>query len=215
VGDVTVREHAGRATCHGEVVAWGIAEVSRPTEPECGDLSVVEAFGDGVLIAAIDGSGHGASAAAAARLAEVELRAHAADSPLSLVHRCHEALRQTRGAAMTIAGLDFRDHTLTWLGIGNVEGVLFHETPDEPQRVILRGGVVGYRLPPKLTAETVSLNAFDTLIVATDGIRPDFADQISLEGDPGQIAAGVLSRHYGGTDDALVVVARCLGRGLP
>ena len=51
----------------------------------------------------------------------------------------------------------------------------------------------------------------DTLIIATDGINPDFDDGLTLDQDPQQIADGILAQHHSGDDDALVVVARYLG----
>jgi serine phosphatase RsbU (regulator of sigma subunit) len=189
-----------------------------PAEQESGDLFVVEPRSEGVLVAVIDGVGHGPAAAAAARTAASVLRAHAGDSLVSLVLRCHEALKGSRGVAMTIALLGLRDRTVTWLAVGNVEGVLFQGeggTPERPERALLRGGVVGYRLPPRLRAEVVSLKPLDTLIMATDGIRPDFADGTAFDGDPERIAAGIVARSSSGADDALVVVARYLGDDVP
>lgn len=218
MGSVTMAQHHGRTVCPGGVVAWGVAEMPLPAEPESGDLFVVETRSDGVLIAVIDGVGHGSDAAAAAKAAAAVLRAHVSDSPVSLVLRCHDALKRSRGVTMTVALLDSCDRTLTWLGVGNVEGVLVHEDGTEresPERALLRGGVVGYRLPPRLRAEVVTLKPLDTLIVATDGIRPDFADGIALNGDPEGIAAGIMARHRSGVDDALVMVARYLGGEAP
>ena len=81
---------------------------------------------DGILIAAVDGTGHGAEAAAAAKIAAATLEAHAWESPIALLLRCHDELKGTRGAVMTLAFIHLRDRTLTWLGVGNVEAVLFH-----------------------------------------------------------------------------------------
>ena len=109
--------------------------------------------------------------------------------------------------------LHLRDRTLTWLGVGNVEAVLFHRarlSDMTRHRALLRAGVIGYRLPP-LHAEILPLKPFDTLIIATDGIKPDFDEGLTLDGAPEHIADGILARHRSGMDDALVVVARYLG----
>ena len=196
-----------------EVVRWGAAGSPLPPEPESGDGYVVRPSATGVLIAAVDGTGHGPEAAAAAKVAVGTLKAAAAESPIALVLECHEELRQTRGAVMTLAFVHLRDQTLTWLGVGNVEAALLRMAGAEgttSERVLLRAGVVGYRLPD-LRAEVIPLQPFDTLVMATDGIDPDFDQDLVLRRQPQQIADQILADHWKRTDDGLVVVARYLG----
>ena len=79
---------------------------------------------------------------------------------------------------MSLASFSGRDHTMIWLGVGNVEGVLIRRVQTvnaARETILLRGGIVGYQLPP-LRATTVPVIRGDTLIFATDGIREGFAD---------------------------------------
>src|SRR5256885_762901 len=178
-----------------------------------GDLHVVARFAGGVLVALLDGLGHGEEAAAASRAALPVLHDHAGDSPLLLVPRCHDALRRTRGVVMSLASFRTADSSMTWTGIGNVEGILLRARgdPDHPDASIsVRGGVVGYQLPP-LRAETLPVFPGDTLIMATDGIRSGFATGLAIENSPQEIAESILARFARGTDDAHIVVARYLG----
>jgi phosphoserine phosphatase RsbX len=205
--------HGTYAERCGDVIIWGVAEAPFPNERESGDRCVVHPSADGLLIAAVDGTGHGTEAAAAAKIAAATLEAYTRESPIALVLRCHEQLKGTRGAVMTVAFVHLRDRTLTWLGVGNVEGVLFHaprQSNTTPNRVLLRAGVIGYRLPA-LRSEVLPLQPLDTLVIATDGIKPDFEEGLTPDGDPQHIADDILARHRSGTDDALVVVARYLG----
>jgi hypothetical protein len=195
------------------VLVWGVAMAPKKSETESGDTCVMQESPEGLLIAAIDGAGHGAEAAAAARIAEETLSAHADESPISLVLRCHDGLRNTRGAVMTLVACDLRDRTLTWLGVGNVDAILWHAVPTDrvaADRIVLRGGVVGYQLPA-LRAEVMPLKTCDTLILATDGIEEHFADDVALHGEPQEIANRILAAHRKETDDALVVVVRYFG----
>jgi hypothetical protein len=174
---------------------------------------VVEPFPNGVLVAAVDGVGHGAEAAAAAKVAIATLTAHAHQSVLPLLMRCHADLRETRGVVLTLASFKPLDGTITWAGVGNVEGVLLRaDAKGGPARdyVLLLGGVVGLQLPP-LRGFVIPVFPGDTLILATDGIRSGFAERLPLENSPQQIAEHVLSRDAKGTDDALVLVARYRG----
>jgi hypothetical protein len=47
--------------------------------------------------------------------------------------------------------------------------------------------------------------------MATDGVRPGFAEGLPLKEPPQQLAERILARDGKGTDDALVLVARVLG----
>lgn len=161
------------------------------------------------MLAVIDGLGHGPEAALAARSAAAILRTHATLPVSELIELCHEGLRKTRGAVMSVAALDIRSSTIDWCGVGNVEAVLFR-VGRRHEAVSTRGGVVGYRLP-QLKVSTVVVSVGDTLVFATDGIDVDFTSAVVLEAAPQTIADSVLARCAKGTDDALVLVVRYLG----
>ncbi len=198
------------------VIEWGSAgralgDVSEGLES--GDRAVVALFQAGALVAAIDGLGHGTEAARAATRAARLLEEHAHDSVIDLIERCHEALRRTRGAVMSLASFDARDSSITWAGVGNVEGVLVRTQPAETrarEALIGRGGIVGYQLPP-VRAATIAVSPGDTLVMATDGIRGGFLGAIDVNRPPQETAESILAGYGKGTDDALVVVARYLG----
>ena len=198
----------------GHVVRWGVAQAPFPHERESGDRYVVQPCADGLLLAAVDGTGHGTEAAIAATMAAATLRSFAHESPIALVLRCHEELKGTRGAVMTVVFLHLSNRTLTWLGVGNVEAVVCHAIGGKMttvDRALLRAGVIGYQLPV-LRSEMLPLNLHDTVILATDGVKPGFEETLDLTRDPQSIADDILARYGGGVDDALVLVARYLGR---
>lgn len=177
-----------------------------------GDSHVLKPSPEGVLAAVIDGIGHGDEAADAARIAGEALTSSPHEDTVSLVWRCHEALKQTRGVVMTLVFVS-PNGAMTWVGVGNIEGVIFRCDAAGRVRsnhVVLRGGVVGHRLPP-LRAESLTMLPHDTLILATDGIRPEFADAFVPDKEPQAIADRILATYRKGTDDALVLVVRCLG----
>jgi len=195
------------------VIEWGVATLPLAGEAESGDLYVVKPFAGGVLVAVVDGLGHGPEAALAAKTAVATLEDHAHELIISLVKRCHERLLRTRGVVMSLASFNARDNTVTWLGVGNVEAVLLRaEVAATPRRenVLLRGGVVGCQLPT-LGASILPVTRGDVLIFSTDGIRSGFVEDLSLSHPPRQIAEHILARCATGTDDALVLVARYLG----
>jgi hypothetical protein len=192
----------------GSVLVWGSAGSALASES--GDLHVVVPFHGGALVALIDGLGHGPHAAAAARTAAPVLEAAPSQSVLILVQRCHEALRRTRGVVMSLASFRTVGSSVTWLGIGNIDGVLIHGNGSRGEVINVRSGVVGFQLPT-LRASTVSVTPGDTLIMVTDGIRHGFMDGLALASSPQELAESILARFSKRTDDAHVVVARYLG----
>jgi negative regulator of sigma-B (phosphoserine phosphatase) len=114
---------------------------------------------------------------------------------------------------MTLASFDSRDETMTWVAVGNVEGVLLRRQSDGTrwkERVLMRGGIAGHRLPPLRTA-TLALLPDDLVAFATDGVRDGFEDVIRLESSPQSAADEVMARCGKATDDALVLVGRWRG----
>ena len=199
------------------VLECGVASAVLAGETESGDLHLVRPVDDGVLVAVVDGLGHGQEAAAAARIAVKTLDRHADEPIQMMVQRCHESLVGTRGVVMSVAHFDPDRDTMTWVGLGNVEGVLVAgDRTDRAARtsLVTRGGYVGSKnpAPPSIRPWVIPIQAQDVLVFATDGIRSGFSGDISPQDSPQQTADLLLARHGKGTDDALVLVARYLGR---
>ncbi|PYP12594.1 MAG: stage II sporulation protein E (SpoIIE) [Gemmatimonadetes bacterium] len=197
------------------LIEWGVATLALPGETQSGDRHLVKPVGSTVLVAVVDGLGHGAEAATAAQAAVAALERHATESPVPLLQRCHRALQGTRGAVMSVAVFARPERSMTWLGVGNVEGLLLYgdgapRSGSTRASLVTRGGIVGSELP-RLHPVVLPIAPGDTLIFATDGIREGFAEGLSHEAGPQQLADQILARHGKGTDDALVLVARYLG----
>jgi hypothetical protein len=196
------------------LVEWAAVAQAMRGEETIGDHHVVASLPKGVLVAVVDGLGHGAEAAHAAQKAVELLRRFAHEPVEQLVRRCHEGLRGTRGVAMTVASFS-ADRLLTWLGVGNVEGVVFHSGAEpapapSPKVLIPSAGVVGYRIGP-LRPSSLKLHTGDFAIFATDGVKTDFAMRLRPIGSVQRIADRILAEYGKGTDDALVLVLRYLG----
>ncbi|MHB8655971.1 MAG: SpoIIE family protein phosphatase [Terriglobia bacterium] len=201
------------APASAPILEWNVAALAMPGEKVSGDAHLVESFRNGALVAVVDGLGHGSEAALAARNAIDTLKEHPDEPVIKLLNRCHENLRATRGVVLSMASFNAVDGTMTWLGVGNVEGMLFRDDSDEKtsyESLLSRRGVVGGRLPP-LHAGILPVTDGDTLIFVTDGIRSGIESTLNLRGSPKQIADQILAQHNMGTDDALVLVARYYG----
>ncbi|MQY17309.1 SpoIIE family protein phosphatase [Nocardia macrotermitis] len=195
-------------------VEWAAAGRALPGQRVSGDRVVVlDAGGDSVLFAVVDGLGHGPAAAEAADRAAQVLSDNRAEPLDVLALLCHRALAETRGAALTLALFDSGDR-VHWLGVGNVESRIVAAAPGKPAvraAALLTAGIVGYRLPQNLQTQTVPVRVGDLLLMATDGIVADFADTIDLARPTSEITADILADHSKNTDDALVLAARHRG----
>ncbi|HTR82185.1 MAG TPA: SpoIIE family protein phosphatase [Bacteroidota bacterium] len=199
---------------HKEVIEWGVATFTLSGQTESGDLHVVKNFKGGVLVGVIDGLGHGKEAAVAAKAAAEILENYSQESVIPLLRRVHDGLHTTRGVVMSIARINAVDNTMTWLSVGNVEGILLrHDRKTLPDKeiILLRGGVVGYNLPLPF-ASVHPLFSGDTLIFATDGIHNSFQEIISTQQSPQGLADKICAQYCKKTDDALVLVARYRGK---
>jgi serine phosphatase RsbU (regulator of sigma subunit) len=196
------------------LIEWGIAARALAGNTESGDQCWIESFPGGVAVAVVDALGHGSAAAAVARIASAALEGHAYEPITSLIRRCHEALLGTRGVVVSLASFDLSQATVTWLGVGNVKGLFLRAgaESDRPREALfLRGGVVGYHLP-SLYPAAIPVASGDVLIFATDGIRDGFSDGLPSASAPQQMAEQILAAHARGTDDALVLVVRYVGK---
>jgi len=195
------------------LVECGTATMTLPGQAESGDRHLVAKLPGGVLVGVVDGLGHGEEAAVASEVAVRTLQRYAREPLLALLRRCHEELMGTRGVVMSLATIGIPKGMVSWLGIGNVEGLLLRAGAARrgaDASLLLRRGVVGVRLPA-VAVSVAPLAPGDTLIFATDGIRTAFAQEIGRLDPPQAIADDILARHGKGTDDALVLVARYVG----
>ena len=116
------------------LIEWAVAEHARQGQTESGDRALAMTIPDGALVAVVDGLGHGSEAADVAKTAVRSLERHASQPVISLLRQCHGALSGTRGAVVSLAAFSARDETMTWLGVGNVEGLLLRGQPRRASR---------------------------------------------------------------------------------
>jgi len=179
-----------------------------PHETVSGDAWRIDWHQHHCRITVVDGLGHGPAAAEAAQRALSSLAARPELGPVEAVYACHEALRSTRGAALTVVRIDTRAMRLSHAGAGNVDGRIWNGRRD--QRLSPQRGIVGNVLPRLVVAEFDLADEW-ILIIHTDGISSRFATETILGEQPvtpNDIAQSLLERWSRPMDDATVVVAR-------
>jgi anti-sigma regulatory factor (Ser/Thr protein kinase) len=178
----------------------------RPGEEVNGDAYFVSEYDGRLMLAVVDGLGHGRGANEAASAAVETLEQWRGEPLEELVLGVHEALRATRGAVMGAAVLDRSRESYVYAGVGNVELRLLGST--DPGRPVPSNGTLGARLSnvrvwPHRLAEGAAL------VLASDGISAswDINSYPGLAAKSPQMLAGVLLRDFArNSDDATVLV---------
>lgn len=186
------------------VLDWATAEQPLGGNAPCGDAACVAENPSGTLVAVVDGLGHGPAAASASEAA-VRALEESAGSPVEVaIARCHERMARTRGGVLSIAQVG--PASLSWAGVGNVEGLLVR-AGQRPERLLLWGGVVGHNLP-RIRVSSLPFETADLLLFWTDGITLDSAEQFGAGEPLTFMVERLFQRGYRGRDDGLVLAAR-------
>jgi serine phosphatase RsbU (regulator of sigma subunit) len=196
-------------------IEWAAVGRPRPGEVVSGDRSIAISAGtNGALFGVVDGLGHGWPAATAATSAVEVVDAVPTEPLADLMQLCHRALTETRGAAITLARINFDTDTLSWIGVGNVTANLIAKRPggvEVRSSVRLAGGIIGFRIPDGTAPQEVSITPGDLVVITTDGISDGYLDTVDFAASAPVIAEHILAAHSKESDDALVLAARHRG----
>lgn len=191
-----------------EQLQIGSLVIPKPGEHVSGDTWCYHERVEGILVVGIDGLGHGLGAHQAAteacRVFETENHRPA----LRLMQLLHEALRPTRGAAVTLLEVDWDAGRASSVAVGNVAAAIVNG--NEVKRVAADNGIVGHVMSrPRELQHPCPPGS--VLILHSDGLTANW----QLDRYPGlmqhhpALVAGVLYRDFTrGRDDSLVVVIR-------
>jgi serine/threonine-protein kinase RsbT len=135
--------------------AWSLDWSAAPAAAPPGARSLVCRFRGGLLGATIAFRPDPAAPDEVAGL----LEAHAAESPIALAERCRAAFP---GVGLALASLSAFDAGLTWLALGDADGLLVGGGPGRPRRWSPPRPAGG---PAPLRAATVTMAARDTLVL--------------------------------------------------
>jgi anti-sigma regulatory factor (Ser/Thr protein kinase) len=189
-------------------LTFGAASRPHPRMTENGDAFVIKHWGEGTLVAVIDGLGHGPFAQRAAQTARQYVQSHV-DQPLEAIFRgVGRACRATRGVVMALARFDWGGTRLTFASIGNIEARVFGSVG--PMDFAIRRGIIGVNAPnPVVTQHRWQPN--HVLVLHSDGVTTrwrweDFRDL-------GRASASLMAQRLlqalaKNDDDATVLVVK-------
>jgi anti-sigma regulatory factor (Ser/Thr protein kinase) len=170
-----------------------------------GDAIFAQEWDGQVLLAIIDGLGHGEEAARVSGAAKDWLLTNYGHDVKEIVEMLHQNLRATRGVAVALTKVDRPHRSLSFCGIGNVEVRVSGKPAMHPAST---DGIVGMSVR-KVVKFEYKYDTLDFLILHSDGISSGFniADYPLLHEDP-QKAAEDIARVFGKDyDDASIIIA--------
>lgn len=201
VASATVALHEGEPS--GDAAAWFAWAVEPAADGGAGVPCV--------LLAIIDGLGHGPEAAAASQAA-LQILGEAVGRPAAdrpglpgLLRQVDRALTPLRGAAVGLVQVCAGQ--LQHLGVGNTRVMRWRH--GHLTRLPSYNGIVGGGLPAQLAEADLALEAGDWLLLFTDGLDERLSLPVLLpewERDPSLFCQFLLHQHRLGRDDAGVLV---------
>jgi hypothetical protein len=167
----------------------------------CGDSFVIEEREGETLAAVVDGLGHGYESSVAAELASEVIR-RCADQPVgSILQRCHQELRVTRGAAVGVIKVAASGEG-EFCGIGNIE---VQSLNGQPPSLFCLAGIVGHNMRSSKVMR-VMMKPGDIYCLMSDGISSRGNLKSCLPG-PAETVARRIVEHWGKDhDDATALV---------
>lgn len=178
----------------------------RMGEDVSGDAYFIKRFSYYAIFGIIDVLGHGKEANEIA-LNILKMLEDNYTQPLNkIIDICHNGLRHTRGAAMALCKVNFKEKKLEHIGIGNVEARVYGTM--HPIRPFFFNGTLGMTMEHYRVIEYPYTEGM-TIIMFSDGIsgRFDLTPQM-LSKTPQEIAKFIFDNYARDTDDATVLVGR-------
>ena len=118
-----------------------------------------------------------------------------------LVRRCHEAAR-TRGAVISLASFD-ASGTMTWLGVGNVEGLLVRGDTERSKRSRCAAARLGTMLPPLDAAHAAGARTATRSCSRPTASVTASSAEVHAERDAQEIADAILANWARQRDDCV------------
>ena len=194
----------------------GTVAIPKKGEEVSGDSWFVCQREDRSLIAVVDGTGHGLLAAEAAHKSVILIEQFSYLSPIDIMERLNDSLKNTRGAAIAIVEFLFNVGKINFCGIGNINSKLisFGEKVNK-LNLMSTEGIVGYQLHKIKQFSYPIINKspedFFILVMHSDGVssRWDLSSYPGLFTRHPSLIAAVLYRDFTkNMDDVTVITAR-------
>ena len=191
----------------------GLVNIPVRGEKECGDGYLVRIGSSRSLYMVVDGLGHGAGATEAAQEAVATVSLYSHESLTEIISRSHDALKKTRGAAMSVALVDHERAILTYGGVGNISATLV--TGSQSRSLVSQNGTLGVVIPRVPQEYTYPVERNTMLVMFSDGLSTKTSPSAypGIQNRHPALWAGILYRDFGRKrDDATILIAPIGGK---
>jgi len=178
-----------------------------------------------ILLTLVDATGHGREAAEASNTILACLKQYQDLELTALIEKCHQAAIDSRGAALAMVSIDFGQHQIRFMGVGDIhmQMGIFTSRPTlkrtlipvpgfkRVETLLTNNGIVGYNLPKVIHEQVQEYLPGDMVAIYSDGIVSDFnisrlADARVIQAV--EIASRIMHYHRSHSDDATIVVLK-------
>ena len=191
----------------GPRIAVGFAGAAHTGESVSGDAWAVAQSAGRTKLLVVDGLGHGAVAANAAREAVRLFHDNVRLAPAAIVQALHDGLRSTRGAAVAVSEIDSDRNLVKFAGVGNISAAVV--TPGARRHLVSHNGTAGHAVR-RIDEFTYPWAKDGVFVKHTDGLAThwDLDRYPRLTSRSPSLIAAVLYRDFNrGRDDVSVLVA--------
>lgn len=188
--------------------AVGVISIPVHGETTCGDSFYIKIDSARSLYMVVDGLGHGQGATEAAQEAVLTVEKYAHEPLTEILSRAHDALKRTRGAAMSLAAVDHNRRIISYAGVGNISASII--TGANTRSLVSQNGTLGAILPRVLQEYVAPIEESSSILMYSDGLttRVNTASYPGLQNRHPILVSGVLYRDFGRRrDDATVMFA--------
>lgn len=189
-----VAYHQGGRPCLGETVS--------------GDATLIKECDRGLLIAIVDGLGHGPAAHQVASRIVRWLKAETSTDVTALLGALHLEMRGSIGASVGLAYVDLEKFQIDYAGVGNTQAKI---VGNRNKNFTSRPGNIGATMR-SVFLQQETLAEGDLVLFYTDGIKEhlQLPEYPALMTDPpAVVSANIISRFGKHYDDAACIVMKC------
>jgi anti-sigma regulatory factor (Ser/Thr protein kinase) len=189
-----------------------IGLASRPVAGEVvsGDAWAVRLAEDHAILMVSDGLGHGILAEDASHAAVGAFEKSSETSAVGLLQVIHRALHGTRGAAVAVARIEFREACVKFAGLGNIAGSVVGRT--KTQSMVSHNGTAGFQAT-HFREFVYPWEADNVIVMHSDGLSSSWnaASFPGLSSHHPTVIGGLLYRESArDRDDACILVGKRL-----
>ncbi|KAA6449647.1 PP2C family serine/threonine-protein phosphatase [Bacillus swezeyi] len=173
----------------------------------CGDSFYFNATDQGMLCALADGLGSGELAYESSSAISEVVKEHGDEDVASLMERCNQALKQKRGATVSILKADFQTRTIAYSSVGNIRFILY--APSD--KYIYPLPVTGYMSgkPQTYKTFTYTYEKGSKFIIHSDGLDvPALRTYLKQHHSPGDISNQLEAYTLMGKDDLTYIIGQ-------